>query len=169
MTGQRSSRRTFLRSAAALATSAALFPRPAIAQFAPRVVVVGGGFAGASAARALRRIDPRIAVTLVEANQTFTACPFSNGVIAGLRDLKAQQFDYDKVAADGIAVAITAANAVEPATRTVSLGNGAQLTYDRLVLAPGIDMRWDALPGYTEAAAEQMPHAWKAGASTSRS
>src|ERR1022692_1246846 len=68
MTGQRSSRRTFVTSAAALATSAALHPRPAIAQSAPRVVVVGGGFAGASAARALRRIDPRIAVTLVEAN-----------------------------------------------------------------------------------------------------
>ena len=116
MTGQRTSRRTVLTSAAALATSAVFFARPAIAQSAPRVVIVGGGFAGASAARALRRADPRIAITLVEANQTFTACPFSNGVIAGLRDLTAQQFGYDKVAADGIAVAITAANAVDPAT-----------------------------------------------------
>jgi len=166
VTGQRTSRRTVLTSAAALATSAVFFARPAIAQSAPRVVIVGGGFAGASAARALRRADPRIAITLVEANQTFTACPFSNGVIAGLRDLTAQQFGYDKVAADGIAVAITAANAVDPATRTVSLGNGQRLPYDRLVLAPGIDLRWDALLGYTEAAAEQMPHAWKAGEQT---
>ena len=166
MTGQRTSRRTVLTSAAALATSAVFFARPAIAQSAPRVVIVGGGFAGASAARALRRADPRIAITLVEANQTFTACPFSNGVIAGLRDLTAQQFGYDKVAADGIAVAITAANAVDPATRTVSLGNGQRLPYDRLVLAPGIDLRWEALPGYTEAAAEKMPHAWKAGEQT---
>ena len=166
MTGQRTSRRTFLTSAAALATSVALVARPAISQFAPRVVVVGGGFAGASAARALRRADPRIAVTLVEANQTFIACPFSNGVIAGLRDLTAQQFDYDNVAADGIEVAINAASTVDPATRTISLGNGQRLAYDRLVLAPGIDLRWDALPGYTEAAAEQMPHAWKAGAQT---
>ncbi len=70
--------------------------------------MVGGGFAGATCARALKRLDPRIAVTLVEANQTFTACPFSNGVIAGLRDLKAQQFGYDKIAADGIAVALSA-------------------------------------------------------------
>jgi sulfide dehydrogenase [flavocytochrome c] flavoprotein chain len=166
VTGQRTSRRTVLTSAAALATSAVFLARPAIAQFAPRVVIVGGGFAGASAARALRRADPRIAITLVEANQTFTACPFSNGVIAGLRDLTAQQFGYDKVAADGIAVAINSANAVDPATRTVSLGNGQRLPYDRLVLAPGIDLRWDALLGYTEAAAEQMPHAWKAGEQT---
>jgi sulfide dehydrogenase [flavocytochrome c] flavoprotein subunit len=166
VTGQRTSRRTVLTSAAALATSAVFLARPAIAQSAPRVVIVGGGFAGASAARALRRADPRIAITLVEANQTFTACPFSNGVIAGLRDLTAQQFGYDKVAADGIAVAINSANAVDPATRTVSLGNGQRLPYDRLVLAPGIDLRWDALLGYTEAAAEQMPHAWKAGEQT---
>ena len=166
MTAQRSSRRTFLTSAAALATSAALLPRPAIAQTAPRVVVVGGGFAGASAARTLKRLDPRIAITLVEANATFTACPLSNGVIAGLRDLKAQQFGYGRVAADGITVAITSATAVDAAARTVSLGDGQRLSYDRLVLAPGIDLRWDALPGYTEAAAEQMPHAWKAGAQT---
>ena len=61
---------------------------------------MGGGFAGATCARALKRIDPRTTVTLVEASQTFTACPFSNNVIAGLRDLKAQQFDYKKFAAD---------------------------------------------------------------------
>ena len=78
MTGQRTSRRTVLTSAAALATSAVFLARPAIAQSAPRVVIVGGGFAGASAARALRRADPRIAITLVEANQTFPACPFSH-------------------------------------------------------------------------------------------
>ena len=82
---------------------AALLPLPAIAQgTGSRVVVVGGGFAGATCARFIKRIDPRIAVTLVEANPTFTACPFSNRVIAGLRDLKAQQFGYDKVAADQV-------------------------------------------------------------------
>ncbi len=165
MTAQRTSRRTFLSSTAALATSA-LLARPAIAQGMPRVVVVGGGFAGASAARTLKHLDPRIAVTLVEANATFTACPFSNGVVAGLRELNAQQFGYSKIAADGITVAIANATGVEPAARTVSLADGQRLTYDRLVLAPGIDLRWDALPGYNEAAAEQMPHAWKAGAQT---
>ena len=63
-------------------------------------MVVGGGFAGATCARFIRRIDPRIDVTLVEASPTFTACPFSNDVIAGLRDLTAQQFGYDKLAND---------------------------------------------------------------------
>jgi NADPH-dependent 2,4-dienoyl-CoA reductase/sulfur reductase-like enzyme len=104
-------------------------------------------------------------VTLVEASQTFTACPFSNGVIAGLRDLKAQQFDYAKVRAE-VEVTFATATGVDADARAVTLSNGARLPYDRLVLAPGIDIRWDALPGYTEAAAERMPHAWKAGAQT---
>ena len=165
MTPKRSSRRDFLKAAVAGA-SVSLLPRPVIAQAAPRVVVVGGGFAGTSTARALKMADPRIAVTLVEANRTFTACPFSNGVIAGLRALPAQQFGYDKVAAGGIAVAFASATGVDAQQKTVALSTGQRLDYDRLVVAPGIDIRWDGLPGYTEAAAEAMPHAWKAGAQT---
>jgi NADPH-dependent 2,4-dienoyl-CoA reductase/sulfur reductase-like enzyme len=162
------SRRQFLKlGAAAVAASPSLFPAPAIAQgAAPRVVVVGGGFAGASCARALRQVDPRITVTLVEPNPTFTACPFSNGVIAGLRELPAQQFGYDRVAADGIVIARTTATGVDPQARTVTLADGARLPYDRLVLAPGIDIRWGALPGYDEPASAQMPHAWRAGEQT---
>ena len=81
------------------AGAAALLPMPAIAQGAgPKVVVIGGGFAGASAARFVKKANPAITVTLVEANPTFTACPFSNGVIAGLRPLRAQQFNYEKIA-----------------------------------------------------------------------
>jgi len=159
----KASRRDFLR--LGVAASTALLPLPALAQgAAPRVVVVGGGFAGASCARALRQADGRIAVTLVEANATFTACPFSNAVIGGLRELSAQQFTYDRVAADGIVVARAMATAVD--AQSVTLADGARLPYDRLVLAPGIDIRWDALPGYDEAAAAQMPHAWRAGEQT---
>ena len=100
----KATRREFLK--LGVAASTALLPLPALAQgAAPRVVVVGGGFAGASCARALRQADGRIAVTLVEANATFTACPFSNAVIGGLRELSAQQFTYDRVAADGIVIA----------------------------------------------------------------
>jgi len=164
MTGS-PSRRDVLMTVAGAAT--ALMPMPALAQNAPgRVVVVGGGFAGATCARTLKRLDPRIAVTLVEANQIFTACPFSNEVIAGLRDIKAQQFDYKKIADDKVAVSFEPATAVDPQARTVTLSGGIRLPYDRLVLAPGIDLRWDSLPGYTEAAAERMPHAWKAGEQT---
>jgi len=166
MTRKRYSRREFVVSAAATAGASVLMPGLALAQAAPRVVVVGGGFAGATAARALKRADPRIAVTLVETNRTFTACPFSNLVIGGLRDLKAQQFGYDKVAADGVEIAFATATRVDPQARTVALDAGTTLAYDRLVVAPGIDIRWDGLPGYDEAAAEKMPHAWKAGEQT---
>src|SRR5688572_24862474 len=123
MTARRINRRTFLGSAAAgLAASA--FARPATAQGARRVVVVGGGFAGATAARWLKRINPQIAVTLVEASRIFTACPFSNGVIAGLRDLKAQQFGYEGIAKDGVSIAFAEATAVDPQARAVTLSTG---------------------------------------------
>jgi sulfide dehydrogenase [flavocytochrome c] flavoprotein chain len=166
MIAKRTSRRDFLAGAGA-AASAALMPLPAIAQGAAgRVVVVGGGFAGASCARFIKRIEPRITVTLVETSQTFIACPFSNVVIAGLRELNAQQFGYDKVSADQVTVKFSAATAADPQGRSLTLADGSRLPFDRLVLAPGIDLRWDGLPGYTEAAAERMPHAWRAGEQT---
>ena len=154
---------------AASAGIAAALPLPVLAQGASaRVVVVGGGFAGATCARTLKQLDPRLAVTMVEAIPTgvFTACPFSNEVVAGLRELGAQQFRYDKLASEGIALNFSGAQLVDPQARTVTLGDATKLTYDRLVLAPGIDFRWGALAGYDEAAAEQMPHAWKAGEQT---
>ncbi|MHC2304045.1 hypothetical protein ACVIJ1_000515 [Bradyrhizobium elkanii] len=157
-------RRDVIRGAAAVA--AAALARPALAQAAPRIAVIGGGFGGAACARALRRLDTKLQVTLIEPNRTFTACPFSNEVIAGLRELAAQQFTYDKVAADGITVAAQAATKVDAQARSIALADGTTLSYDRLVLAPGIDMRFDALSGYDEAAAEKMPHAWKAGEQT---
>jgi NADPH-dependent 2,4-dienoyl-CoA reductase/sulfur reductase-like enzyme len=164
MTG--GNRRDFLKRAAAGA-SAAMLPMPALAQNGGgRVVVVGGGFAGATCARMIKRLDPRITVTLIDANRTFTACPFSNEVIAGLRDIKDQQFDYERVSEDRVIMSFLAASAVDTKARAVTLENGAKLLYDRLVLAPGVDLRFDALPGYTEAAAERMPHAWKAGEQT---
>jgi NADPH-dependent 2,4-dienoyl-CoA reductase/sulfur reductase-like enzyme len=160
-------RREFLKSALGVAAATVLCPVPAVAQgAAPRVVVVGGGFAGASCARALRTADPRIAVTLVEASATFTACPLSNAVIGGLRELSAQQFTYERIAADGVTLARTTATAVDAPARSVTLADGSRLPYDRLVLAPGIDIRWGALPGYDEAAAGHMPHAWHAGEQT---
>ncbi len=149
-----------------MAASTALLPLPGFAQATPRIVVVGGGFAGATCARALKRADPKLQVTLVEPNPTFTACPFSNNVVAGLRELEAQQFGYDKIAADGVTMARQSAEKVDATARSVTLGDGATLQYDRLVLAPGIDIRWDALAGYNQAAAEKMPHAWKAGEQT---
>ena len=103
---------------------------------------------------------------MLEPNQTFTACPFSNEVIAGLRPIEAQQFGYQKITAEGVTVIAQAAVKVDPQARTVGLADGTSLGYDRLVLAPGIDLKFEALPGYDEAASLKMPHAWKAGEQT---
>src|SRR4051794_17533468 len=99
--GVRPNRRSVLTGLAAGA-AAPLLPRPAFGQAAPRVVLVGGGFAGATCAREVKRQLPGASVTLVETNPTFTACPFSNGVIAGVRELSQQQFGYDGVRKDGM-------------------------------------------------------------------
>src|SRR5712664_3471837 len=158
-------RRNVVRGIAASAASSVL-PCPSRAQSVARIIVVGGGFGGASCARALKRIDPGLQVTLIEPNRTCTACPFSNEVIAGLREIEAQQFTYDRIVAEGVTVIAQAAVRIDPQTRIVGLSDGRPLAYDRLVLAPGIDLRFDALPGYDEAAAAKMPHAWKAGEQT---
>jgi NADPH-dependent 2,4-dienoyl-CoA reductase/sulfur reductase-like enzyme len=158
-------RRNVVRGVAAT-TASFTFPCPSRAQAAARIIVIGGGFGGAACARALRRIDAKFRVTLVEPNKIFTACPFSNEVIAGLRNIEAQQFSYEKIIAEGVSVIAQAAVKIDPQARTVGLADGTTLVYDRLVLAPGIDLRFDALPGYDEAAAAIMPHAWKAGEQT---
>jgi sulfide dehydrogenase [flavocytochrome c] flavoprotein subunit len=160
----RGNRRHYLKAAAASAAAAA-FPAPLFAQNSgPRVVIVGGGFGGASCARALRKADPRIVVTLIEANAVYTAPPMSNAVIAGLIDLKHQQFGYDAIKRAGVRVEHATVAAIDPQTRSVTLTNAGKLTYDKLVLSPGIDFRWDAIRGYDRAAAEIMPHAWNDGA-----
>jgi sulfide dehydrogenase [flavocytochrome c] flavoprotein chain len=150
------------------AASAGLLALPSIAraQSAARVIVIGGGFGGAACARALKRLNTKLVVTLLEPNRTYTACPFSNEVIAGLRDIEVQQFSYDRIAADGVNVIAQAATKIDPQARIVVLTDGTSLAYDRLVLAPGIDFRFDALEGYDEAASANMPHAWKAGEQT---
>jgi NADPH-dependent 2,4-dienoyl-CoA reductase/sulfur reductase-like enzyme len=128
--------------------------------------VVGGGFGGVACVRALKRLEPKLAVTLIEPNRIFTACPLSNEVIAGLREIEAQQFGYDKIAAQGITVVPQAATKIDPQAHGITLADGSVLAYERMVLAPGIDLKLDALPGYDEAAFETMPHAWKAGEQT---
>lgn len=125
---------------------------------------MGGGFAGVACARALKRLQPALAVTLVEPGKVFTAYPLSNEVLAGLRQLPQQQFGYDRIEAEGIVLARATATSVDPVARKVALAGGGVLDYDKAVMAPGVDLNWTALPGYTEAAAEKMPHAWKGGA-----
>jgi NADPH-dependent 2,4-dienoyl-CoA reductase/sulfur reductase-like enzyme len=158
-------RRDTVRGLAAAAASLA-WPSIARAQWTARVVVIGGGFGGTACARALKRLDPKLQVTLLEPNQSFTACPFSNEVIAGLREIEAQQFGYEKIAAEGIRVVAQAATKIDPSACSVNLSDGTLLAYDRVVLSPGIDFDFKALPGYDEAASARMPHAWTAGEQT---
>jgi sulfide dehydrogenase [flavocytochrome c] flavoprotein chain len=158
-------RRDVARGLAASAASLAL-PCPSFAQNAARIVVIGGGFGGAGCARALRQVDPTLQVTLIEPKSFYFACPFSNEAIAGLREFEAQQFSYERIAAEGITVVAQTAVKVDAHARTVGLADGTSLGYDRLVLSPGIAMRFDALPGYDEAAVAKMPHAWIAGEQT---
>jgi NADPH-dependent 2,4-dienoyl-CoA reductase/sulfur reductase-like enzyme len=94
------------------------------------------------------------------------SCPFSNEVIAGTRDIAAQTFGYGGFAAAGIKLVQANATGVDPAAKRVALEDGSTLPYDRLILSPGIDIAYDALQGYSEGAAETLPHAWKAGPQT---
>lgn len=151
-----------------ITAAAAALARPSVlrAQSTGRVVLVGGGFGGAACARALKRAQVDLQVILIEPNAVFTSCPFSNEVIAGLRDIEAQQFGHDKLAAEGVTVIGQTVTTIAPEQRSVMTADGVALPYDRLVLSPGIDFHYEALPGYDEAASEKMPHAWKAGAQT---
>jgi len=132
----------------------------------PRAVVVGGGFGGAACARYLKMIDPQIDVVLIERGESYTTCPFSNLVLGGLRTFESITHGYAALGHLGISVVNDTATAVDAEKRRVTLASGKTVSYDRLVLSPGIAMKWGAIEGYDEKAAEIMPHAWKAGPQT---
>ena len=162
----RNSRRDLLKLAGGAAV-AGFFARRAGAQArGGRVVVVGAGFGGATCARYLRRLAPELDVTLVERAKRFVTCPFSNTVIAGLQDLDSVTHGFEGLRRRGVTVHEGEVAAVDPEGGTVRLPGGDSLSYDRLVLSPGIDFKWNAIEGYDEAAVARMPHAWKAGAQT---
>ncbi|MEQ8557518.1 MAG: NAD(P)/FAD-dependent oxidoreductase [Henriciella sp.] len=158
-------RRSVLTGLAGTAALAGLSPA-AMSQTKAKLVVIGGGFGGATAAKYLKQLMPGASVTLIEPKSTYYACPFSNLVIGGGRELSAQAFGYDGLKALGIEIVQQAADAVDADARTVALADGASLSWDRLVMSPGIDFRWGALEGYDEGAVDAMPHAWKAGQQT---
>ena len=162
-------RRTSLRITrrAFIAGAGVTLATPAIVrgQSAARVVVIGAGFGGASAARYVKQWAPAAQVTVIEPSERFVTCPYSNLVLGGLRDMASITHSYDKLARRVTLVRDSAA-AIDAAARTVRLQGGTTLPYDRLIVSPGIDFRWGAIAGYDEAAAEKMPHAWKAGPQT---
>ena len=158
-------RRTLLAGLAGTAALAGGAPS-ALAQTRAKIVVIGGGFGGATAAKFLKRYLPAATVTLIEPNDVYHACPFSNLVIGGGRAMDQQTFGYDALRGSGVDIIHALASDVDAIAKTVTLSDGSTLDYDRLVMSPGIEIRWGALEGYDEAASEIMPHAWKAGAQT---
>lgn len=132
-----------------------------------RVVVVGGGYGGTIAAKYIRMSDPSIDVVLIERNKTFISCPFSNLVIGGNRNLDENKIGYDALAANhGIQMIYGEVTAVDVAARKVRLAEG-DISYDRLILSPGIDFRFDEIEGYNAVETPKViPHAWKAGEQT---
>ena len=151
---------------AAAAALAAVSATGAQAAAGARVVIVGSGYGGASVARTLRRVAPEVHVTLVEREANLVSCPRSNVVIAGLAQMNEITFGDAGLRKAGIAVVRDEAVEIDAPGRTVRLKSGRRLAYDRLVLSPGVDFVWNTLEGYDAAAAEIMPHAWKAGPQT---
>ena len=161
-----SNRRQFLAHAGALAAATG-FPMPVLAQAKPKLVIVGGGPGGATVAKyAAKDFAGALEVTLVEPLRQFTTCFHSNLYLGGFRNWESITHSYDALAKYGIKLAHQAALAIDRERKSVRLADGSQLSYDRLVLAPGIDLKFDSVPGYSEAAAETMPHAWKPGPQT---
>ncbi|MCI4664470.1 MAG: NAD(P)/FAD-dependent oxidoreductase [Neomegalonema sp.] len=149
-----------------LAAGASVFA-PAIAQARPRLVVVGGGAAGATVAKYVAKDSPKIQVTLVEDSKAYTSCFFSNLYLAGLRTLASLTHRYDALAERyGVTLVTSRASAIDRDRKLVRLADGSAVAYDRLALSPGVSFDYDAVRGYTPSAAEQMPHAYQAGFQT---
>lgn len=131
------------------------------------VVVVGGGFGGAVAAKYIKKFDPSIDVTLIEPNKEYVTCPASNWVMGGLRPMEYITFSYDTLASKyGIKVVHDTVTSIDADAKKLKLAGGASVGYDRLILSPGIGLRWDTIEGYDAKVAEKLPHAWKAGPQT---
>jgi len=131
-----------------------------------QVVVIGGGAGGATAAKYLRMLDASIDVTLIEQNEFYHTCFMSNEVVSGERTLDSIKFDYKGLEKRGIKVVKAKVTGIDADKKMVTVDGGQTFGYDRLIVSPGVEMKWGAIAGYDEAASEIMPHAWKAGPQT---
>jgi sulfide dehydrogenase [flavocytochrome c] flavoprotein subunit len=137
---------------------------PGFSQARRRVIVIGGGWGGATAAKYLRLHDSSLDVTLLEPNKEFISCPFSNLVVAGVENLKTLTMNYNGLRKYGVRIRHEAATAIDPDKKQVRVGKDS-LAYDRLIVSPGIDFLWDQVEGLTQAK-DTVLHAWKAGPQT---
>ena len=131
-----------------------------------KVVVVGGGTGGATAAKYVRMMDAGIDVTLIEPNQHYYTCYLSNEVLSGDRDISSIRFGYEGLKKRGIKVVHDTATGIDAKAKKVMTKGGQSFAYDRAIVAPGVDFKWEAIEGYDAQVAEKIPHAWKAGDQT---
>ena len=159
-------RRAFLKTLAA-STAVSVLGFPAIVGAATqKIVVIGGGTGGATVAKYLRRLNSNLDVTLIEKNAIYTTCYMSNEVLSGDRTLESLQFNYDGLKSHGVKVVQDEVTGIDYTGKVVLTKSGTNYLYDRCVISPGIDFRYDKIAGYTEADIETIPHAWKAGPQT---
>jgi sulfide dehydrogenase [flavocytochrome c] flavoprotein subunit len=163
-------RRALLKSSAAgmAATSLMGFSQLASAHNhgGKKIVVVGGGIAGATAAKSLKRLDPKMDVTVIEALSNYHTCFMSNEVINGDRDIKTIRFDLEGLKKQGIKVVIDEVTAIDNGSKTVKTKGGQSFKYDRCIVAPGVELNHGSVEGYSVAVENDIPHAWKAGKQT---
>jgi NADPH-dependent 2,4-dienoyl-CoA reductase/sulfur reductase-like enzyme len=134
-----------------------------------RVVVIGGGYGGATAAKYIRLLDPQIDVVLVEPNEAFVSCPVSNMVLGGFRTMADITVPYSGLARHGVKMARDRATAIDLEKKQVRLAGGSTLPFDRVIVSPGVDFMWEALPAMAgEPARDRVLHAWKAGPQTAQ-
>ena len=162
------SRRNFIKAGAALgATSfAAGFTPFAIGGATKKVVVVGGGIGGATAAKYIKMADPSIDVTIIEANKDYYTCFFSNEVLSGERKLDSLKVGYSGLDKRGINLVYGWVDKIDAKNQVVKVKGGKSYKYDRCIVSPGVDFKWDTIEGLDASVAETTPHAWKAGSQT---
>lgn len=163
-----SGRRKFLKNSAALGGVAAVSGCATISASSPRVVVVGGGYGGATVAKYIKMWGPNIDVTMIERNAEFVSCPMSNLVLGGSQSMKDITMSYDTLQKKyGVKMVRGEASAIDPDKKIVQLASGESIPFDRVIVSPGIDFMYDLLPGLNNAAAQdRVLHAWKAGPQT---
>ena len=160
-------RRDFLKITGGVAAMGTLgYSNIAIGGAKKKVVIVGGGIGGATAAKYIRMADSSVDVTVIEANKNYHTCFMSNEVLSGVRALDSIKFGYGGLKGHGVNVVHDSVTAIDAGSQTVKTAGGKTFNYDRCIVSPGVSFKWDTIEGYDAKVAESIPHAWKAGPQT---
>ena len=160
-------RRNFLQTAGYSTLAMATFnPLTALGKTSGRVVIIGGGIGGSTAAKYLRLMDNTISVTLIEPKKHYTTCFMSNEFLGGERDFKTLEFSYSGLQKHGITIIHDKVISINTKKQSVKVSSGKSVKYDRCIVSPGIDFKWNTIEGYDENIAQNITHAYHAGQQT---